>query len=123
MDERETLIVAQACVKAAAEFMAERDGGYAEILAVAGALERWVHEAPKRALTNLTDRVTGTVTPMAAPQPPVQPQEAPSGPSYACQTCGSPMVLRSGPYGQFYGCSTFPACNGTRDIGGRVKTG
>lgn len=31
----------------------------------------------------------------------------------ACPDCGSPMVLRPSRYGQFYGCSQFPACRGT----------
>lgn len=33
----------------------------------------------------------------------------------ACPKCGSPMVLRSGPYGRFYGCSRYPSCTGKRD--------
>ncbi|NIM47520.1 MAG: AAA family ATPase [Candidatus Aenigmarchaeota archaeon] len=31
-----------------------------------------------------------------------------------CPSCGSDMVLRSGRYGEFYGCSKFPYCRGTR---------
>ena len=31
-----------------------------------------------------------------------------------CPRCRSPMVLRSGRYGKFYGCSRFPRCKGTR---------
>jgi ssDNA-binding Zn-finger/Zn-ribbon topoisomerase 1 len=31
-----------------------------------------------------------------------------------CPRCGSRMVLRSGRYGKFYGCSRFPYCRGTR---------
>lgn len=31
-----------------------------------------------------------------------------------CPKCGSKMVLRSGRYGKFYGCSKFPYCRGTR---------
>jgi DNA topoisomerase-1 len=30
-----------------------------------------------------------------------------------CPLCGRPMVLRKGPYGEFLGCSGFPACRGT----------
>lgn len=33
--------------------------------------------------------------------------------SVTCADCGAPMVLRPSKYGQFYGCSTFPACRGT----------
>ncbi|MDP2728869.1 MAG: AAA domain-containing protein [Dehalococcoidales bacterium] len=31
-----------------------------------------------------------------------------------CPKCGSRMVLRNGRYGQFWGCSRFPYCRGTR---------
>ena len=33
-----------------------------------------------------------------------------------CPKCGSPMYLREGKYGKFYGCSRYPECNGTRKI-------
>lgn len=33
-----------------------------------------------------------------------------------CNRRGSPMVLRSGPRGEFYGCSTFPRCRNTKAI-------
>jgi DNA topoisomerase I len=33
-----------------------------------------------------------------------------------CPRCGSPMVKRSGPRGEFWGCSTFPKCKGTRSV-------
>lgn len=32
-----------------------------------------------------------------------------------CPVCASPMRLRNGKRGQFYGCSRYPNCNGTRD--------
>lgn len=31
-----------------------------------------------------------------------------------CPSCGSRMILRKGRYGNFYGCSKFPYCRGTR---------
>ena len=31
----------------------------------------------------------------------------------SCIKCGSPMVLRNGPSGQFYGCSRYPLCKST----------
>jgi transposase-like protein len=34
----------------------------------------------------------------------------------ACPICGSNMVLRSGKYGKFYGCSKYPRCTGTRSF-------
>lgn len=33
-----------------------------------------------------------------------------------CPSCGSPMVLRQGRYGLFFGCSTFPRCRGTLSV-------
>jgi DNA helicase-2/ATP-dependent DNA helicase PcrA len=33
-----------------------------------------------------------------------------------CPKCGKPMVKRNGSRGEFYGCSTYPKCNGTRNI-------
>lgn len=32
-----------------------------------------------------------------------------------CPRCNSQMVLRNGRRGEFYGCSRFPRCRGTRD--------
>ena len=34
-----------------------------------------------------------------------------------CPKCGASMVLRSGPYGSFYGCPNYPSCKGTRERG------
>lgn len=31
-----------------------------------------------------------------------------------CPVCNSDMVLRTGKYGKFYGCSKFPYCKGTK---------
>jgi DNA topoisomerase-1 len=33
-----------------------------------------------------------------------------------CPKCGSPMIKRIGPRGEFWGCSTFPKCKGTRNL-------
>jgi len=33
-----------------------------------------------------------------------------------CPKCESPMTVKNGKYGQFYGCSTFPKCKGTRKL-------
>lgn len=35
--------------------------------------------------------------------------------STTCPRCNSPMVLRNGRLGKFYGCSRFPYCRGTRN--------
>ena len=34
----------------------------------------------------------------------------------ACEKCGSPMVIRSGAYGNFYACSNYPKCKNTLAI-------
>lgn len=31
-----------------------------------------------------------------------------------CPKCGAPMIVKSGPYGRFYGCTDFPRCRGKR---------
>ena len=36
------------------------------------------------------------------------------GDSITCPLCGEGMVLRTGRYGKFYGCSKYPYCRGTR---------
>lgn len=33
-----------------------------------------------------------------------------------CPFCGSPLVLRKGKYGDFYGCSTYPKCKFTKKL-------
>lgn len=33
-----------------------------------------------------------------------------------CPKCGARMVKRKGMYGEFYGCSSFPRCRGTRNL-------
>lgn len=37
-------------------------------------------------------------------------------PEVCCPSCGAPMVRRKGKFGEFYGCSDFPRCRGTRRI-------
>lgn len=38
-----------------------------------------------------------------------------------CPRCGSPMTKRSGKYGEFYGCSTYPKCTATIDARDAAK--
>ncbi len=33
-----------------------------------------------------------------------------------CHLCGSPMVIKTGRFGEFLACTTYPACKGTRSI-------
>ncbi len=48
--------------------------------------------------------------------------EAPKpDPNVLCGTCGSPMVRRKGRTGEFYGCSRYPECRGTKPIPLGVK--
>lgn len=47
----------------------------------------------------------------AAPAAPAVTRDAPT--SVACPTCGKPMKLRPGKWGQFYGCTGFPTCRQT----------
>lgn len=37
-------------------------------------------------------------------------------PEVLCPKCGATMVRRKGKYGEFYGCSSFPGCRGTRKL-------
>jgi very-short-patch-repair endonuclease len=46
---------------------------------------------------------------------PVAPRPAPVLSDINCPRCGSKMILRNGRRGQFYGCSKFPYCRGTRE--------
>ncbi|MCI8893101.1 MAG: DNA polymerase III subunit epsilon [Lachnospiraceae bacterium] len=37
-------------------------------------------------------------------------------PDVSCPKCGASMVRRKGKFGEFYGCSDFPRCRGTRKL-------
>lgn len=43
-------------------------------------------------------------------------QKQKTQPEILCPKCGSEMVKRKSMYGEFYGCSNFPRCRGTRKI-------
>ncbi len=43
-------------------------------------------------------------------------ERSPKEPGVICPKCGAEMVRRKGMYGEFYGCSNFPGCRGTRKI-------
>ncbi|MCD9186490.1 MAG: type I DNA topoisomerase [Pyrinomonadaceae bacterium] len=36
-----------------------------------------------------------------------------------CQTCGSPMVIKFGRFGQFLACQNYPECKTTREVGSK----
>ncbi|MBR5503414.1 MAG: topoisomerase DNA-binding C4 zinc finger domain-containing protein [Methanobrevibacter sp.] len=40
-----------------------------------------------------------------------------------CPVCGGELVKRSGRYGVFYGCSNFPECKYTQQIGSDTSYG
>jgi len=56
--------------------------------------------------------------PAQAPEVAAQPQH-----ELKCPACGGPMRIRSGKYGQFYGCASYREtnCRGKRDSNGRAK--
>lgn len=81
-----------------------RDGGYSEKLAAARIAER------ERSRKNPTDPADQT-----------DPANPPGAMAPDCPLCGKPMALRTARKGsqsgsQFWGCSAFPACKGTRPL-------
>lgn len=70
-----------------------------------------------------TVALTVAPPPRPAPQPPRAPRIATPTPprrtgaagTPSCPRCGSTMRRRSGRYGQFWGCSRYPRCKGTRN--------
>lgn len=42
-------------------------------------------------------------------------------PDPLCPTCNSEMIFRPGKFGDFWGCSKYPDCKGTRDDSGLDK--
>ncbi|WP_150272204.1 restriction endonuclease [Paenibacillus tepidiphilus] len=55
------------------------------------------------------------MNPDAAPTPKAVMAEVPVD-EFSCPKCGSKLVLRNGPKGQFYGCSSFPKCRYVKSI-------
>ncbi|OMD43532.1 restriction endonuclease [Paenibacillus odorifer] len=55
------------------------------------------------------------MNPNAAPKPKVVMAEI-TVDEFTCPKCGSKLVLRNGPKGQFYGCSSFPKCRHIKSI-------
>jgi len=39
-----------------------------------------------------------------------------TGENETCPKCGKAMAKRNGKFGEFWGCTGFPQCNGTRKI-------
>lgn len=40
----------------------------------------------------------------------------------ACPACDGPMIARNGKRGPFLGCTSYPRCNGTREVAGTAST-
>ncbi|WP_054941722.1 restriction endonuclease [Paenibacillus ihuae] len=55
------------------------------------------------------------MNPAAVPTPQAIIAEVPAD-ALTCPKCGSKLVLRNGPKGQFYGCSSFPKCRHIKSI-------
>lgn len=54
------------------------------------------------------------IRPTGVTKKPKTPSETHVAGRTLCPKCGSRMILRSGRYGRFWGCSRFPYCRGTR---------
>lgn len=75
--------------------------------------ERWL-ERGVRWLVHGSDRQSPGTSPRSSPSP--------EATTPHCPNCNAPMVARQGKRGsrageRFWGCSTYPACRGTRPIG------
>ncbi|OMC76551.1 hypothetical protein BK125_18685 [Paenibacillus odorifer] len=55
------------------------------------------------------------MNPEAVPTPQDVIEEVPVD-EYTCPKCGNKLVIRNGPKGQFYGCSSFPKCRHVKSI-------
>lgn len=87
----------------------------AAILACTGGFTKGVHEFVKGKPIRLLD--ASAIAKMAEGETMDDiPQESRSQP--ICPNCTRQMVLRRGRNGDFWGCSAYPRCRGTRDIGG-----
>ncbi len=45
-----------------------------------------------------------------------KPAEPPKKADFKCETCGADVIIRSGPFGEFYACSNYPTCRFTKPI-------
>ena len=53
---------------------------------------------------------------VAPEREPVVPKPRQTVAGTSCPRCASGMILRTGRYGRFYGCSRYPSCKGTRPV-------
>jgi hypothetical protein len=101
---------------------ARSDRALADALAARAQAEQDLHELGVSVPVS-TVALTVAAPQRPAPRPSRAPRLATSTPSLVtatsgtptCPRCGSPMRHRSGRYGQFWGCSRYPRCKGTRN--------
>lgn len=102
---------------------ARADRALADALAAQAQAEQDLRELGISVPTS-TVAVIVTPPPRPAPQPsgapratiPIPSRVTPTSGAPTCPSCGSSMRRRSGRYGQFWGCSRYPGCKGTRKI-------
>jgi restriction system protein len=59
-----------------------------------------------------------TINPTSKKPSPLQPMKTvPCNHDSTCSKCGSPMILKNGKRGEFLGCSSFPKCRNTKNVG------
>lgn len=101
---------------------AKNDGALSDALATRAQAERDLKELGASVPAS-TVALTVATPPRPAPQTPRASHVATPTPSRrtgaagstSCPKCGSSMRRRSGRYGQFWGCSRYPKCRGTRN--------
>lgn len=62
------------------------------------------------------EKSTSTKSPQQVAKLSIKSESNPTSENVICVRCGSNMVQRKGPRGEFYGCSTFPRCRYTAPI-------
>lgn len=96
-----------------------------DLIEALAAREQCAHDLHELGASVPASAVALTVTPpqRPAPQPPrapnvttpTPPHGIPTSGTPTCPRCSAPMRKRSGRYGQFWGCSRYPRCRGTRN--------
>jgi DNA topoisomerase I len=69
----------------------------------------------KQALTSFDEKFSRDLVAAGKAMPNVKREGVPT--DEICPDCGSPLVMRFGRYGSFLGCTNYPTCSYTRDVG------
>ena len=69
----------------------------------------------RQAVANFDEKFSQDLEAAGERMPNVKREGVPLGET--CPECGSPLLMRFGRYGTFVGCSNYPACKYTRDLG------